>query len=776
MLTAEAKRRAAWELARLAPARRHALLLVFISEMFTERGDELIDRYCTAVQNVERRVRLAVKGERDETARERDQRSQLAGTLSRILLDALEGGEDPLQRALREVGVERLRECVADRGALGRAIDQQRRDAQHDRHSYLAQFASAVLAALDLEAARGYEALLDAVRYSNAHRQKPVLADAPVSVLPAGWRQWTLDGQGQVIRTRFEVALWIGARDALRARGLYRASSHRYGDPAAWMMPRVQWQRERAELAAIFDRPLDADERLLQLEREQRRLVQQPQDGYERGERVLFDGHSLTGEPPGERQTHESKVAKLVPAMLPTIQFSEILIDVHRDLGFLNELQHYGQGARSQARHGELIAALLADIFGVSYAQMALACGYTERQMREAAQRHLTQENLDAANAVIVQALRLIPHDWIAELLMTSSDAQRYEIIGRSPIGSFAARHTGYRRRMLSWLLWLTGEYAHFGGKIIPVTEPESWHTLDALVHFDGPPQHTTDTHGTTELTFGISDLLGRDFVPRLSDLTERRRYRIGDPQPGTPADALLTHTARRELIREQYDELQRLAGSIKRGWIIPSVLISRMASDPRPDRTAKALREYGRVIETNHILRWAGDPLLRQRSHQQLNRTENANALRRALAHGNRGRVRARDPELTQRQFEARRLGANATHYWNTKYIALIFDALDRLGLELGEAQMAGVHNAHHEHINLIGYHDINLRVGPRKGNHRPLRQPAELHRLLTAAATNETATNKTATNAYRWQPRPTEMVAWHAKAPAKRCLLGDR
>ena len=28
--------------------------------------------------------------------------------------------------------------------------------------------------------------------------------------------------------------------------------------------------------------------------------------------------------------------------------------------------------------------------------------------------------------------------------------------------------HAGYRRRVLTWLLWLTGEYGHFGGKVIP--------------------------------------------------------------------------------------------------------------------------------------------------------------------------------------------------------------------------------------------------------------------------------------------------------------------
>ena len=205
----------------------------------------------------------------------------------------------------------------------------------------------------------------------------------------------------------------------------------------------------------------------------------------------------------------------------------------------------------------------------------------------------------------------------------------------------------------------------------------------------------------------------------------------------------LLTRRVHTDLIIEQWDELLRIAGSIKRGWIVPSLLISRMATDPKPGRTGRALREYGRLIETNFILRWARDPAMRQRSHAQLNKGENANALRRAIGYGNRGRVRARDPEQLQRQFECRRLGANAIHYWNTRYIALILAQLDRLGIELPDGEIAGVHNAHHEHINLIGHHHINLRAGPRKGNHRPLRLPPDLNALLNHAATNKTATN---------------------------------
>jgi hypothetical protein len=99
ILASEARRRSAWELSRLPPARRYPVLLVFIAEMIVERGDELIDLYCKAVLNAERHARQTVKDQREKTARARDERSHLAGTLARILLDAADGGEDPLAHA-----------------------------------------------------------------------------------------------------------------------------------------------------------------------------------------------------------------------------------------------------------------------------------------------------------------------------------------------------------------------------------------------------------------------------------------------------------------------------------------------------------------------------------------------------------------------------------------------------------------------------------------------------------------------------------------------------
>jgi len=383
-----------------------------------------------------------------------------------------------------------------------------------------------VIAALDLTASRGYERLLAAVEHTNANRHLRLLPDAPLEVLPAAWRPWTLDDQGRPIRTRYEVALWLLVRDALRARGLYRARSHRYGDPAGWMMPQVQWQRERTELAAVFGRPLDGATRLAELKATQRQLVRRLQAGFDARERVLFDGRKIIGEPASEQRVEKPALTGVVHGMLPLVEITSLVIKTHHDIGFLDELQHRGGSvARSAARLGQLVAVLLADASGIGFARMAQASGFTEKEMRDAAARHYTPENLAAANTRVLERLRLLPHRWILDELLTTSDGQRYETIGKSPIAGYAARYAGYRRRMLTWLLWLTGQYGHFGGKVIPVTEHEAWHTLDALVLLDTPMiQHTSDTHGATELVFAIFDLLGWDFLPRSGPVLDARR------------------------------------------------------------------------------------------------------------------------------------------------------------------------------------------------------------------------------------------------------------
>ncbi len=174
-----------------------------------------------------------------------------------------------------------------------------------------------------------------------------------------------------------------------------------------------------------------------QLEASQRHLVRRLQAGLDGRERVLFDGHRIVGEPASELRVDKPALAGVVHDMLPLVEISSLVIETHHDIGFLDELQHRGGSvARSGARLGQLVAVLLADATGIGFARMAHASGFTEKELRDAAARHYTPENLAATNTRVLERLRLLPHRWILDELLTATRTARPSSCSRSSTSS----------------------------------------------------------------------------------------------------------------------------------------------------------------------------------------------------------------------------------------------------------------------------------------------------------------------------------------------------
>ena len=63
--------------------------------------------------------------------------------------------------------------------------------------------------------------------------------------------------------------------------------------------------------------------------------------------------------------------------------------------------------------------------------------------------------------------------------------------------------------------------------------------------------QHTTDTHGYTEIVFALCHLLGYDFMPRIRDLKDQQLYRVDRQFDYGVFTPLLTKTADLDLVEE---------------------------------------------------------------------------------------------------------------------------------------------------------------------------------------------------------------------------------
>jgi TnpA family transposase len=120
----------------------------------------------------------------------------------------------------------------------------------------------------------------------------------------------------------------------------------------------------------------------------------------------------------------------------------------------------------------------------------------------------------------------------------------------------------------------------------------------------------------------------------------------------------------------EKWDDLARVAGSLKRGYVTASLLISRLQAYPRQGQLTKLLQEYGRLVKTIFVLRYLEDEALRRRVHAQLNKGEKLHDLRKFLFFAREGVVSQKYEEGQANQAGCLNLLTNAVIVWNTVYL----------------------------------------------------------------------------------------------------------
>jgi TnpA family transposase len=309
---------------------------------------------------------------------------------------------------------------------------------------------------------------------------------------------------------------------------------------------------------------------------------------------------------------------------------------------------------------------------------------------------------------------------------LSSSDGQRFAARGRGPGTTALPRYFGHRRRGMQIYSWTTDQYSQYASNVITATVRDATHTLDGILDNQTVlpiTEHTTDTHGYTEMIFGAYDLLGLRFAPRIRDLDRQQLYRHGAPPEAVTAE-LLKQKIRPELITPYWDDLLRLATSLRHGWAPASLLLARLQAGSRRNPLAQALQEYGRLVKTNFVLDWLADQELRARVGRQLNKGEQLHALRRAIFYANEGHVRQRTPEQQGEQALCLAIVVNAIIAWNTVYTQRVLDELRSSGELITTSEIEHISPLAHQHIHFYGHYPFDLAGRP--DGHRPLRSAA--------------------------------------------------
>jgi TnpA family transposase len=231
----------------------------------------------------------------------------------------------------------------------------------------------------------------------------------------------------------------------------------------------------------------------------------------------------------------------------------------------------------------------------------------------------------------------------------------------------------------------VSDQFAPFASQTIPATVSEAPYILDGLLNNDVGKrikEQYADTGGFTDHVFAVTSILGHRFIPRIRDLPSKRFY-VFDAG-GTPPNlkGMVGGKIREGLIASNWPDILRIAATMTAGTIAPSQILRKLASYPRQNDLAVALREVGRVERTLFMMDWVLNTDMQRRVQIGLNKGEAHHALKNALRIGRQGEIRDRTAEGQYYRMAALNLLAAIVIYWNTA----------RLGEAVAERKDAGL------------------------------------------------------------------------------------
>jgi TnpA family transposase len=361
---------------------------------------------------------------------------------------------------------------------------------------------------------------------------------------------------------------------------------------------------------------------------------------------------------------------------------------------------------------------IIAEATNMGLAAMAESSGVSYDVLAWTAEWYFREETLEAANAAIVDYHHRLP---MAQAFgtgtLSSSDGQRFPVKGRSLTARHLSRYFA-RGQGISAYTHVSDQHSTFDTKVIAATAPESHYVLDGILgnQADLPvAEHATDTHGATLANFALFDLLGLQLSPRIRDLGKITLYRPGPAADFTArypsAGHLLTRRLNEDLVTGTWDDLLRVAASVKGGHATAALVVGKLCSSKRQQNAlASAIKEYGALRRTVYAARYLADEAYRRRIGRQLNKGENLHSLKRSLAYANEGALRRRHHEDQAEQMWCLTLAANSVVTWTSEYNSLAVTALRRAGRDIDDAVLAHIWPTHHENVHFYGTHSVDV------------------------------------------------------------------
>lgn len=719
----------------LERTRRYATLVAIALETRATIIDELVDWNDRMIGKVFNRAKSHHEAHFQQSGKAINEKVRLYSRIGRILVDARRNGDDPFAAIESVMPWSLFEQSVEEAQILAQPEAFDYLQFVTDGYAQIRRYAPALLGALKLKAAPAAKDVLDAVatlRQMNASGARRLPPTAPTEFVRTRWESLVFT-EGGVDRRAYELCALSELKNALRSGDIWVEGSRQFKDFETYLLPSDSFAALKGSdhypLSAPSDGPLYVDDRLARLDRELER-VNQLAELQDLPDAIITDsGLKIT---PLNNAVPESAAALIQRAssMLPHVKITELLLEVDEWTGFTQRFSHLKNGRAAEDRQ-MLLTAILADGINLGLTKMAESCpGTSYAKLSWLQAWHVRDETYSAALADLVNAQYRQPFAafW-GDGTTSSSDGQRFRAGGRAESGANVNPKYGSEPGVLFYT-HVSDQYAPFHTKVINVGARDATYVLDGLLYHESDlriEEHYTDTAGFTDHLFALMHLLDFRFAPRIRDLADKRIFTPPGKKGYTALKPLVGGAINRKHILDHWDQILRLAASIKQGTVTASLMMRKLGSYPRQNGLALALRELGRIERSLFTLGWLQNTELRRRVQSGLNKGEAKNALARAVFFNRLGELRDRTFENQRYRASGLNLVVASIVLWNTIYLERAVAALKSSGYPIDDNLLEHLSPLGWEHINLTGDYVWRQNRRVEKGRFRPLRAVQE-------------------------------------------------
>ena len=562
------------------------------------------------------------------------------------------------------------------------------------------------------------------------NRSRPALvANTDLSFVPTLWSGAIAQTDAAQQLRLLEAATLLQLQRSLRNASAVIPSSLSYREYESLLIPRSDWQARRWSHLQLLDSSRSADRAINDILPNVSKGMTDLAREVRRGSVVITQERGIELPKIGpfndpESDALEQRVQQALTAQFGTIELPRLMMEIDAQVRFSSTLLR-----RPPDNDDEIMAvygAVLAHGMGLDRIQiMRMMPSVPEAKLR-LMMRILEEEGrLADANLSVVQFMRRHPvvahwgKDGLASSDMMTVEASRRLWNARVDPRTWNYAIGTYTHVLDQWGIAydqpIVLNQRQAGAAIEGVL-------LQRLVPID---RLAVDTHGYTDVAMGLARLLGFNLCPRLAMLRERKLY-VGADQyvPKALRDVVVRISLK--TLYAHWDELLRLAASIREGWCSASQVLARFGSDAQGDPLYQAAVTFGRLVRTQYLCEYFVDSDFRDAIRRVLNHGESVHQLQRTIRPHAIGPKRGRSREEQRAISGSLSLLSNLVMGWNTQKIQQMMDLPAHRRPDFHLADIAAIGPVATRHINFRGVLHFPLEEFAEPVLRAPVRVPA--------------------------------------------------